>query len=76
LAATDFDAHLNKWIQQHLSRGQGSLLTALTDHVAKRVIAEALAACNGNRSQTAKRLGISRPTLLYRLAKYGLDIPL
>jgi two-component system nitrogen regulation response regulator GlnG len=76
LAATDFDAHLNKWIHQHLSRGQGSLLTALTDHVAKRVIAEALAACNGNRSQTAKRLGISRPTLLYRLAKYGLDIPI
>ncbi len=73
VAPEDFDEHLNKWIQEHLGSGQSSLLTVLTDHVAKRVIAEALAACNDNRSQAAKRLGISRPTLLYRLAKYGLD---
>ena len=48
-------------------------MTELTDHVARLIIAETLDACHGNRSQAAKRLGISRPTLLYKMGKYGLD---
>ena len=38
----------------------------------EEAVAEALRLSGGNRSQAAKRLGISRPTLLARIEKYGL----
>jgi two-component system, NtrC family, response regulator AtoC len=38
----------------------------------RRGIEAALAACGGNRTHAAKRLGISRRALLYKLHKYGL----
>jgi len=50
----------------------------IRDHVAtleRRAIDAALAACNGNQTEAAKRLGISRRTLIYRLEKYGLKAP-
>jgi two-component system response regulator HydG len=37
------------------------------------LLSEALQACGGNRSETARRLGISRVTLLDKLKKYGLE---
>jgi DNA-binding NtrC family response regulator len=36
------------------------------------LIHQALTRTNGNRSQSARLLGISRDTLLYRMQKYGL----
>jgi DNA-binding NtrC family response regulator len=36
------------------------------------LIHQALARTNGNRSKSARLLGISRDTLLYRIQKYGL----
>mgnify|MGYP006418239591 CR=1 FL=1 len=39
----------------------------------KENILRALADCNGNRTRTAERLGISRRTLLYRLKAYAQD---
>jgi two-component system response regulator AtoC len=39
-------------------------------------IAEALEACAGNQSRAAKRLGISRRTLVSKLAKFGFPRPL
>jgi hypothetical protein len=42
------------------------------DEEEKRRIVEALLETGGNLSETAKRLGISRPTLNRRLGKYGL----
>jgi DNA-binding protein Fis len=36
-------------------------------------VAEALSLAKGNRSQAARLLGVSRPTLLGRIAKYGLS---
>ena len=68
----NLDALIKTWIRQNLSHGRSSLLADLTEHVIRLIIAEVLAACNGNRSLTAKRLGVSRPTLLYKLEKYGL----
>jgi DNA-binding NtrC family response regulator len=38
----------------------------------RRGIESALAECGGNRTHAAKRLGISRRALIYKLHKYGL----
>jgi two-component system response regulator AtoC len=43
------------------------------DDVERRALADALRASNGNRTHAAKRLGISRRALLYKLKKYNLD---
>ncbi|GAB4365705.1 MAG: sigma-54 dependent transcriptional regulator [Spirochaetales bacterium] len=65
---------------QETSRGDresgspGSVLgvTRLED-VERLVIEEALRELGGNRTKAARRLGISRRTLQYKLKKYGLD---
>ena len=49
-------------------------LATLTDHVEaveRKVIHEALEAVHGNQSEAARRLGMSRGSLLARLRKYG-----
>ena len=43
------------------------------DEVIKGLITQALELSNGNKSRAAKYLGISRPTLIYRLEKYGIE---
>ncbi len=40
----------------------------------RAMVEEALAACHGNITQTATRLGISRQALYRRIEKYGIDI--
>lgn len=49
----------------------GALIGSLED-IQKRAILEALEATEGNRTHAAKRLGISRRNLLYKLRSYGL----
>ena len=44
------------------------------DIMGRAVVREALRQCGGNRSQAARLLGLSRPTLLARMEKYGLKI--
>lgn len=39
----------------------------------KKMIKDALTACGGNISKAARRLGITRNTLRYRIKKYGLE---
>jgi len=41
------------------------------DEVEKRSILEAINACSGNKSEAARRLGITRKTLRKKLDKYG-----
>ncbi len=41
------------------------------DEVEKRSILEALTACGGNKSEAARRLGITRKTLRKKLEKYA-----
>jgi DNA-binding NtrC family response regulator len=47
-------------------------LNALLNAVEKEAIREALRRCNGNQSQAARRLGVSRYTLLRRMAQYQM----
>ena len=44
------------------------------DAVAKSTIAEALEMTSGNRTRAAKLLGLSRPTLIAKIEKYGLKV--
>jgi DNA-binding NtrC family response regulator len=43
------------------------------DDVERRALADALREVNGNRTHAARRLGISRRALLYKLKKYNLE---
>jgi DNA-binding NtrC family response regulator len=44
------------------------------DEVNRDLIVQALQRCGGNRAQAAKLLGMSRPTMIYRIEKYGIKI--
>jgi two-component system response regulator AtoC len=48
-------------------------LRAVLADVERRMIQRALAACKGNRTKTAERLGISRRQLFDKVREYGLD---
>ena len=63
---------LQAWVLNALTRENGRALASLLGRVEMLAVAEALRLSGGNRSQAAKRLGISRPTLLARIEKYGL----
>ena len=61
------------WARQALREKPGQdLFNSLTDSFCSLVISEALTLNDGNRTQTAKILGLSRPTLLAKMEKYGL----
>jgi len=65
---------IQAWIDDALrspSMDQGVFET-LTDRFARILIREALNLTGGNRSRTAKLLGLSRPTLLSKIDKYGI----
>ena len=53
----------------------GGALRHRVDDVERDTIAEALEVCRGNQTKTAKRLGISRRTLIYKMERYGLKPP-
>lgn len=66
-------AAVTAYIRQALGRKEGErLYDSLMDEMGAIVIREALAFCGGNRSQTARMLGLSRPTLLAKIDKYGI----
>jgi nitrogen regulation protein NR(I) len=64
---------IRQWVHQSLSSGSGTnMFTSLTDRFAKILISEALNLTGGNRTRAARLLGVSRPTLLSKIAKYHL----
>ncbi|SLM32537.1 Two component, sigma54 specific, transcriptional regulator, Fis family [Desulfamplus magnetovallimortis] len=64
---------LNEWVRQLLSDpSEPYRFDDFMDTLARIVISEALELTNGNRSQAAKILGISRPTLHARIEKYQI----
>ena len=85
--AADSDAHgphlseeacndsIRSWIRCMLSKGGGdNLFENCMDHFGSVLVGEALNMTGGNRSQAAKLLGMSRPTLHAKIDKYNLKI--
>jgi nitrogen regulation protein NR(I) len=71
----DSDEALRLWVRRAIATGEKTdLFDSLMDRFAGALINEALILAAGNRSRTAKLLGISRPTLLSKIEKYGIKI--
>ena len=69
------DHMLRQLVRRELTAKSGeNLFDACMDHFASIVVSEALNLSGGNRSQAAKLLGISRPTLHSKIEKYGLKL--
>jgi DNA-binding NtrC family response regulator len=69
------DEILRQWVRQTLAASEGKeVFETCMDRFASLLISEALDLTGGNRSQAAKLLGISRPTLLSKIDKYGLKL--
>lgn len=65
---------IQEWIKVGLSRKGENVFNAMVDEFSRILLAEALSLTSGNRSQAAKLLGLSRPTLLAKIEKYGIKI--
>jgi nitrogen regulation protein NR(I) len=70
--APDFAAAAAALVRETLAERQGDAFEALMSRFEALIIAEALAASANNRSQAARLLGLSRPTLLAKIEKHGL----
>lgn len=69
------DEIVRRWVRQSLVSGDGKrVFDVFMDRFASLLISEALDLTAGNRSRAAKLLGISRPTLLSKIDKYGLKM--
>ena len=71
----DDEKGILQWIRQELmNRHRENMFEAIMDRAASLVIKEALNVTDGNRSQAAKMLGLSRPTLHSKIEKYHLKL--
>ncbi len=68
------DETIRTWIRDSLNLEGDKMFGDLIDRFSALLITEALNITNGNRSQAAKMLGLSRPTLLAKIEKYGIKI--
>ena len=69
------DESIRTWIRALLSSGgQDNLFENCMDHFGSVLVGEALNLTGGNRSQAAKLLGMSRPTLHAKIDKYNIRI--
>jgi two-component system NtrC family response regulator/two-component system nitrogen regulation response regulator GlnG len=69
------DDPLRAFIRRALMERAGeAAFEHVLDAVAKSTIAEALEMTGGNRTRAAKLLGLSRPTLIAKIEKFGLKV--
>ncbi len=73
LALEDLPPHLTSGEKSPQPEREGRSLREVLAEVEERMIREALAACGGNVRQAARRLGIPRQTMQYKLQKLGLN---
>lgn len=67
------DESISQWVRRALSQGGGErIFSEMVDRFSELLITEALNLTGGNRSQAARVLGLSRPTLLAKIEKYGI----
>jgi transcriptional regulator with PAS, ATPase and Fis domain len=57
---------------EHQTAATGAGMRGQVAETERRAIEEALEADDGNQTRAARRLGISRRALLYKLDKYGI----
>jgi len=66
---------IRNWIRQDLiAKAEDNIFEVFMDRFASLIIQEALDLTGGNRSQAAKLLGLSRPTLQAKIDKYRLKM--
>ncbi len=69
------DESVRQWVSRALAPGGGDkVFVDMIDRFSELLISEALNITGGNRSQAAKLLGLSRPTLLAKIDKYGIKM--
>ncbi|EPR37382.1 two component, sigma54 specific, transcriptional regulator, Fis family [Desulfovibrio sp. X2] len=69
------DPALREWVRAGLAGYDGhAAFEDLMDAVARELVREALDICEGNRTRAARLLGLTRPTLLAKMDKYGLKV--
>ncbi len=70
----DMEAFTRQWVREQLDADtQTDLFNFMMDRVGRIIIGEALGMTDGNRSQAAKLLGLTRPTLQAKIEKYNLS---
>jgi len=75
LPQTNGDDPVRAFIRRALMDQAGNAaFEHVLDAVARNTIAEALELTGGNRTRAAKLLGLSRPTLIAKIEKYGLKV--
>ena len=75
MASQTEDQPIRNWASEVLSaRSQKNTFDSSMDRIAGILIREALNLTGGNRSQAAKLLGLSRPTLHSKIEKYRLKL--
>jgi nitrogen regulation protein NR(I) len=71
----DTDEVLRQWVRETIAtHPDTNKFDAVMDHFASILIGEALNVTRGNRSQAARLLGLSRPTLHSKIEKYRLRL--
>jgi DNA-binding NtrC family response regulator len=66
---------IRQWIRQDLiTKAEENIFDALIDRFASLILQEALDLTGGNRSQAARLLSLSRPTLQAKIDKYRLKV--
>jgi len=72
--APEIGQAVGEYVRQAVAAGGADLFVRLTGRFDALVLAEALRVTGGNRSQAARLLGLSRPTLLAKMERLGLTV--
>ncbi len=73
VAHSDWEAALQRWVDQRLASGDSALLDTALPAFERVMIKSALRHCGGRRQDAAKRLGWGRNTLTRKIKELGLE---